>query len=259
MWDPRAYLRFGGERSRPFFDLLARVDAVKPRTVVDLGCGPGTLTASLAERWPDATVIGLDSSAEMIDAARGLGSGARFDVADVRDFHPQAEVDVVVANAVLQWVPGHDALLESWATELHAGAWIAFQVPGNFDAPSHRIIRQVAADRGLEGRLRGVDAVLEPVAYAALLADRGCAVDAWETTYIHRLPADGAEHPVLKWVEGTALRPIRAALDEREWVAFRAELEPRLRDAYPIHNGLAFFPFRRIFVVATTPVAPIKD
>jgi trans-aconitate 2-methyltransferase len=263
VWDPRAYLRFGDERSRPFFDLLSRVEAANPRVVVDLGCGPGTLTVTLAERWPDATIVGLDSSVDMVNAARGLGSSVHFDVADVRDFHPEPEVDIVVGNAVLQWVPGHDALLERWVNELQPGAWIAFQVPGNFDAPSHRIIREVAADYGLEDRLRGTDAVLEPVAYATLLTDVGRTVDAWETTYVHRLPVDGPEHPVLRWVEGTALRPVRAALDEREWVAYRAELERRLRDAYPVHNGLVFFPFRRIFVVARPPFPPpfppIKD
>lgn len=256
MWDPNAYLRFADERSRPFFDLLARVPATDPATVVDLGCGPGTLTAHLRQRWPAATIQGLDSSSEMIAAARALPAAqtVRFEVADVRDWHPTPDVSVVIANAVLQWVPGHEALLARWADELATGATLAFQVPGNFDAPSHVAIREVAAlpawrDR-LAGVLRGSNAVLSAAGYAELLARHGLAIDAWETLYLHELTAEGNDHPVLRWVEGTALRPVRSALDEADWAAFRAELNPRLHAAYPVHNGRVWFPFRRIFVVA---------
>jgi trans-aconitate 2-methyltransferase len=254
VWDPTVYQRYGDERSRPFGDLLARVPAGDPAEVVDLGCGPGPLTVGLTERWPGARVVGLDSSPEMISAARALGSGVTFAVADVRDWHPSPEVAVVLANAVLQWVPGHERLLVEWAGELAPGAVLAFQVPGNFDAPSHRSIRAVAAAprwrEPLDGVLRGTESVLEPSAYARLLTGAGGAVDAWETTYLHLLPATGDDHPVLSWVEGTALRPVRAALPAAEWTAFRDELAARLHDEYPVHDGLVYFPFRRVFVVA---------
>lgn len=256
MWDPNAYLRFADERSRPFFDLLARVPARDPAVVVDLGCGPGSLTGHLHRRWPDAAVHGLDSSPEMIAAARAEPEAAtvRFEVGDVRDWRPSTDVSVVVANAVLQWVPGHDALLARWADELPAGAALAFQVPGNFDSPSHVLIREVAAlpawrDR-VAGKLRGTDAVLTPAGYAELLAGHGLTIDAWETTYLHELVQAGDDHPVLRWVEGTALRPVRSRLDDAEWARFRAELNPRLAAAYPVHSGRVWFPFRRIFVVA---------
>ncbi|MET8912535.1 trans-aconitate 2-methyltransferase [Micromonospora sp. NPDC004551] len=267
MWDPSTYLRYGDERSRPFHDLVARVPAERPRAVVDLGCGPGTLTATLAGRWPDSRIAGLDSSAEMIARARALtrvrslaGSGVvaepvAFSVGDVRDWRPEPDVDVVVCNAVLQWVPGHQELLTRWAGALPAGAWLAFQVPGNFAAPSHRALREVAGrDRWrdtLAPLLREAP-VEEPVDYAALLVGAGCAVDAWETTYVHLLPAAGADHPVLAWMEGTALRPVRAALDDAGWADFRAELGVRLAEAYPVRQGQVYFPFRRIFVVART-------
>jgi trans-aconitate 2-methyltransferase len=254
MWDPTTYLRYGDERARPFGELLSRISADAPAEVVDLGCGPGTLTMHLPERWPAARVVGLDSSEEMIRSARALGSTIAFEVADVRDWHPSAAVGVVLANAVLQWVPGHDELLRRWATELTPGAVLAFQVPGNFDAPSHRAIRAVA-DRprwqsALAGVLRGTESVLEPTAYVQLLSTAGASVDAWETTYLHQLPVAGPDHPVLSWVEGTALRPVRAALGDADWAAYRAELSAELTRAYPVHNGLAYFPFRRIFVVA---------
>lgn len=259
MWDPTAYLRFADERSRPFADLLARVSATEPKTVVDLGCGPGSLTLGLRRRWPAATILGLDSSGEMIAAAQSqpAGPAVRFEVADVRDWRPTADVGVVVANAVLQWVPGHDTLLARWADELSPGATLAFQVPGNFDSPSHVAIREVASrprwhDRVAAG-LRGSDAVLTAARYAELLVTHGCTVDAWETMYLHLLPDAGGEHPVLRWVEGTALRPVRSVLDEAEWAEFRAELNHHLAAAYPVHNGRAWFPFRRVFVVATAP------
>ncbi|MFI6761908.1 trans-aconitate 2-methyltransferase [Micromonospora sp. NPDC050417] len=265
MWDPSRYLRYRDERARPFHDLLARVPATTARTVVDLGCGPGNLTTTLAQRWPQARVTGLDSSPEMIAKAVGLGSGIEFAVGDVRDWAPDPTVDVVVSNAVLQWVPGHEELLVRWAAQLSAGAWLAVQVPGNFDAASHRALRAVAEDprwrEPIEPLLRSAP-VADPVGYATLLTGAGCAVDAWETTYVHLLPADrAADHPVLTWMEGTALRPIRASLggDTPAWADFRATLGRRLAEAYPVRDGLVYFPFRRHFFVAQTGARAVAD
>jgi trans-aconitate 2-methyltransferase len=147
MWDPGQYRQFAGERARPFFELLARVGATDPGLVADLGCGPGELTAALASRWPGADVVGVDSSPEMIRAAEaGAGAGGRlsFVLADLREWRPERAVDVIVSNAVLQWVPDHLAVLASWPGMLAAGGWLAFQVPGNFDQPSHEILRELA-------------------------------------------------------------------------------------------------------------------
>jgi trans-aconitate 2-methyltransferase len=253
MWDPGLYLRYGDERGRPFGDLLARIGAAAPRTVVDLGCGPGNLTATLPLRWPDARVEGIDSSPEMVARARELNPDLTFETGDVRSWAPAAEVDVVVSNAVLQWVPGHEELLVRWAGQLADGAWLAFQVPGNFDAPSHRALRAVAADPRWQAAL--AEAVIprtvpDPDGYARLLAGAGCEVDAWETTYLHQLPAGEGPHPVLTWMEGTALRPVREVLPDVEWAEFRSRLGTRLAEVYPVAGGVVYFPFRRIFVVA---------
>ncbi|WP_297620307.1 trans-aconitate 2-methyltransferase [Nocardia sp.] len=255
MWDPQQYLAFDDHRARPFFDLVTRVRAEKPRRVVDLGCGPGNLTVSLAERWPEAALEASDSSPEMVAAARERGIDAVL--GDVRDWQPGADTDVVVSNAVLQWVPGHQDLLSAWARELPAGAWLAFQVPGNFDAPSHLAIRTLAARPQWRERLAPANlleprAVLDPEGYAQLLAAAGCTVDAWETTYLQRLT--GAD-PVLEWVTGTALTPVRDVLDDAGWQEFRSELAPLLRTAYPEQaDGSTWLPFRRIFVVAQTAI-----
>jgi trans-aconitate 2-methyltransferase len=260
VWDPAIYLRYGDERSRPFLDLVNRIPAESPRAVVDLGCGPGTLTETLAGRWSGARITGLDSSAEMIAQANSRHSRVSYAVGDVRDWVPESDVDIVVCNAVLQWVPGHETLLTRWAAELPAGAWLAVQVPGNFDAPSHRAMRATAAEPAFAARLTAASrarAVPEPDGYARLLTRAGCAVDAWETTYVHLLPAaDGDEHPVLRWMEGTALRPVRAALGEgADWATFRRDLAARLAEAYPAEDGVVYFPFRRVFVVARTAAA----
>lgn len=255
MWDPRAYLQFADYRERPFHELLARVGASEPRRVVDAGCGPATLTPVLAQRWPDATVEAFDSSPEMVAAARGRGVAAT--VGDVGSWSPGAEVDVVVANAVLQWVPEHLEVLARWARVLPDGAWLAVQVPGNFKAPSHALTRELAGRpqwrEELDGVLRGGDAVGEPQGYADRLLELGCTVDAWESTYLQRLSGND---PVLQWITGTALRPVRAALSDTDWELFVTQLAPMLREAYPEStlageaDSGAWMPFRRIFVVA---------
>ena len=250
LWDPAAYQTFNDHRGRPFHDLLAQVATTGPRRVVDVGCGPGTVTRVLAQRWPRAHIEAFDSSPEMVAAARANGIDAS--VADAGQWSPGPEVDVLVANAVLQWVPEHAAVLARWAGALTRGAWLAMQVPGNFTAPSHVLTRELAGEAGwageLGGVLRGANTVLDPREYAELLIAEGCTVDAWETTYAHRLTGPD---PVLAWITGTALRPVRAALDDAGWESFRAQLAPRLRAAYPpTADGSTWLPFRRVFVVA---------
>jgi trans-aconitate 2-methyltransferase len=271
MWDATLYLRFGGERARPFFDLLARVGAEMPRYVVDLGCGPGHLTATLAQRWPSATVCGVDNSPQMIEAARQLapaaarrsagseGSGSvltshapglSFMLDDIRHWEPQSLPDVIVSNAVLQWVPGHRELLVRWAGQLADGGWLAFQVPGNFDQPSHVILREMAASARWRSLLRDVELNRQsasPVEYAELLAGAGCEVDAWETTYVHVL---AGSDPVLEWYKGTGLRPVLAVLDADQAADFLAEYGEKIRVAHPPGPFGTVFPFRRVFTVA---------
>jgi trans-aconitate 2-methyltransferase len=254
VWDPQQYLRFDDERSRPFYDLVSRIQADQPRLVVDLGCGPGQLTASLTRRWPEAEVHGIDSSAEMIDAAgehTAEGPGQlSFTQGDVRDWKPGQPVDVIVSNALLQWVPGHEDLLPGWAEALVPGGWLAFQVPGNFDQPSHAIMREMARSPRWRAALAGVELnrqALDPSRYVDLLSRAGCTVDAWETTYLHVLQG---EDPVLEWYKGTGLRPVLTALDSGQAAEFLAEYGTRIRAAYPSQPYGTILPFRRVFVVA---------
>jgi len=259
VWDPGQYLRFADERSRPFFELAGRVGAENPGLVADLGCGPGQLTATLADRWPGAEVLGVDSSAEMIEAARALPGSERrgparrlsFAVADVREWQPERPADVIISNAVLQWVPDHLELLTRWAGLLSTGGWLAFQVPGNDDQPSQTILRDLARSKSWRSLLADVPLnrqAADPADYLALLAGAGCQADAWETTYLHVLHG---EDPVLDWYKGSALRPVISALPPGQAAEFVADYGARVREAYPPAPYGTVLPFRRVFVVAT--------
>ena len=253
-WDPDRYLTYADERGRPFVELVGRIGAQDPRTVVDLGCGPGNLTALLAERWPAADVRGVDSSPEMVAAARRDVPGIAFEVADLRDWRPVRPVDVLVSNATLQWVPDHLELLPLLVDRVTPGGWLAFQVPGNFDEPSHTIRGELAAEEPYAAHTVGVavPASHDPAVYLEALTALGCTVDAWETTYLHVLTG---EDPVFTWVSGTGARPTLQALPDGLREQFEEEFKRRLRAAYPPGEQGVVLPFRRIFVVARVSAA----
>lgn len=259
VWDPQKYAQFQTERSRPFFDLLAQVEAEAPRLVVDLGCGNGPMTLALAARWPQARVVGVDSSTEMLDAARERDTEGRvewveadlasWDIADLG-----AAPDVVITNATLQWVPQHLPLLERWVDALAEGGWLAMQVPGNFDAPTHSLMREVATRHPRRAELEAGAkryGAGEPSTYIQILSRSGLSVNAWETTYHHVLDPEGeSENPVLDWVSGTGLRPVLEVLtDESEREAFLADYGDRVAEAYPRTPAGVILPFRRVFAV----------
>jgi trans-aconitate 2-methyltransferase len=263
-WDPQRYLAYADERGRPFVELLARVAAHEPGVVVDLGCGPGNLTRLLAERWPGAQVTGIDSSVEMIAAAREGGGPVRFENGDLREWVAASRpepVDVLVSNATLQWVPGHLELLPALVAAVAPGGWFAFQVPANFDQPSHTIRAELAAEAPYAAHTAGVanpDAH-DAATYLRALAGLGCTVDAWETTYLHVLTG---EDPVFDWVSGTGARPTLQGLEEadpRLRIQFEREFRRRLRTAYPPEPYGVMLPFRRVFVVARTGAPQERD
>lgn len=256
-WHPATYLRFAGERARPFADLLGRVRAGEPRIVVDLGCGEGALTASLAHRWPRARVTGIDSSPGMLAAAGAHAVPGRvtFAAGDLRTWTADEPVDLLVCNAVLHWVPGHAELLGRWAGQLAPGGELAVQVPGNFRAPTHALLADLCRSPRWADRLAGTappaDAVLEPEGYLAVLESAELDADVWETTYLHVL--SGAD-PVLGWVRSTILRPVLALLDEADGAQLTDAYAAALRAAYPPRpDGTTVLPFRRIFAIGRHP------
>jgi len=257
-WDPTQYLRFGDERTRPAIELLARIPHPAPRIVVDVGCGPGNITRLLAERWPAADVVGVDHSPQMLAAAAAEPSRVRWVEADAYDWQPSAPVDVLFSNATLQWLHGHETLLPRLLGNVAPGGRLAIQMPLNWAAPSHRLMRETLADGGPGGcplgtpELRAsldVPWVAEPERYFDILAHVAADIDIWETTYLHVLAGDD---PVVEWVKGTGLRPILRGLGEDERATFLGAYARRLRAAYPRRgDGRTVFPFRRLFVVAT--------
>ena len=260
-WNPQQYEKFRNHRRRPFADLTVRVGAISPAIVVDLGCGSGALTLELAKRWPRARIIGLDSSAPMLDQARRNDSLGRVEWvhSEVESWDPAqvgASIDVIITNSLLQWVPSHPRLIPGWIKALAPGGWFAMQVPGNFNAPSHTLLREVAtrSSRAAEllPRLGRGETVSEPAVYLFLLAALGCDVDAWKTTYQHVLDPGGDQvEPVLEWTKGTALLPVFEVLkDEGERADFVAAYGRALLQAYPRQPFGTVFAFRRIFAVA---------
>ncbi len=259
-WDPQTYLQFGAERARPVADLLTRVQVDDPRVVVDLGCGPGNLTAALAERWQHARVHGLDSSPEMISRAATLtgpfDGRLTFAVGDLRDWAVAGpdggDVDVLFSNAALHWVPGHLDLFPDLVDRLTPGGWLAVQVPGNFGERTHTALAELASSPAwaphFAGRDPGRREAVEPAAYLQVLAALGCRVEAWETTYLHVLDGEDA---IVRWVSGTALRRYLSELDDDEQrSAFVDQYRSLVEAAYPRRPWGTVLPFRRVFVVA---------
>lgn len=257
-WDPDLYVRFADHRDRPFHDLLARVSAAPEEVAraADLGCGPGTLTATLRDRWPSARVLGVDSSAEMIDkASQGPTEDPllRFVQQDLRDWirqEPLSGYDLIVSNATLQWVPDHLDLLPDLVCLLRPAGWLAIQIPGNHDAPLHTILRELArSGRYAAHAAPAADrfTLPGPTDYLRVLAGLGCQVDAWETTYYQVLHGPD---PVYRWISGTGARPVLQALPEDPREQFVAEYQERLRQAYPAQDVGTVLPFRRVFAVA---------
>ncbi|MEU9846138.1 trans-aconitate 2-methyltransferase [Streptomyces sp. NPDC047985] len=257
VWDPQQYLRHADHRTRPFRDLLARVPdppAAPALRIADLGCGAGNVTILLADRWPGARVTGYDNSPQMLERARAhTGPLLDFAEADAATWTPTEPYDLIVSNALLQWVPGHTARFPVWLDALTPGGTLAFQVPGNFDQPTHVLMRELADSprwrARLDGVLRHTDAVLTPAAYLDALTAPGITADVWETTYLHLLPG---EDPVLDWVKGTGLRPVLTALadDPQAREAFLTAYRDLLRTAYPAGPHGTVLPFRRVFAVA---------
>ena len=251
MWDPQQYAKYSGHRARPFFELIARLDADAPRHVYDLGCGPGELTAVLAARWPGATVVGVDNDPAMLaQAAPHRTDRLSFVDGDLGEFLPPADAELIVSNAAYHWVEHNAEMLRKIASRLPADGWLAIQVPGNFSAPSHSLIRELVAEARWQKRTGGLRLreapVLDAAGYGAVLAGAGLTVDTWETTYNQVLPGPD---PVLEWVTGTALRPVLDTLPPPLQQELLDELRPMLRAAYPAGPLGTVFPFRRIFAV----------
>ncbi len=249
MRDPVQYARFSDQRSRPFFNLLERVPQGDFRRIVDLGCGSGELTVSLAERWPQASVLGLDNSAQMLEKAwqHQMPGRLEFLNGDIVDYAEPA--DLIFANAALQWVDDHTTIFPRLVELLNPGGVLAVQMPFSHVQRSHELLEETVRTGPWATRLEAWHRFrVEPLAsYVEQMLELGCEIDAWETTYYFVLQG---ENPVLEWVKGTSLQPILTLLDTSEREQFTAQYAGKLRDAYPPTSHGTVYPFRRIFFVA---------
>jgi len=251
-WDPAQYLKFAGPRLRPAIDLLQRVDAAQPRNIYDLGAGAGNVTPLIVERWPDAHVVGVDSSAEMLAKAAAESPQIEWRQADLGRWQPDAPADLIYSNAALHWLDNHKRLFPSLFSALAPGGVLAVQIPRNFGAPSHTSITETALNGPWRAQLEPLlrpSPVAEPGFYYDLLAPLAAKLDIWETEYLQVL--DGP-NPVKEWTKGTWLAPLLEVLAEPERSRFEAAYAERVAAFYPPRrDGKTLFPFRRLFIIAT--------
>jgi trans-aconitate 2-methyltransferase len=251
-WDAGHYLRFADARTLPAVGLLSRIEKKAPRSVVDLGCGPGNSTGLLRQRWPDASVVGLDSSVNLLEAARRDYPGIAFVTGDIATWATDGPCDVVFANASLQWVGAHDRLMPRLFGQVAPGGVLAVQMPRNHDFATHALMRQVAAEGEWRGRLAGArepSPVKPPEFYYELLAPRSATFTVWETNYIQIMDGVAA---IIAWLHGTGLRPFLARLTKAERPIFLERYAALLADAYPAQaDGKIVLPYPRLFFVET--------
>ncbi|VEF09575.1 trans-aconitate methyltransferase [Pseudomonas fluorescens] len=253
-WSAKQYVAFEDERTRPARDLLAAIPTPAARTAVDIGCGPGNSTELLVQRFPDARVSGLDSSADMIAAARERLPQLRFELVEIDKWTAEGPFDVIFANAVLQWVPNHATLLPALAGKLSAGGSLAIQMPDNLNEPSHRLMREVAANGPWASKLASAAGQRTEMAsasdYFSMLRPHCARVDVWRTTYHHQLTGGAAG--VVEWFKGSGLIPFLSPLTEEERAQYLQQYLTAVSNAYPaLADGSVLLPFPRLFIVAT--------
>ncbi|MCI1897476.1 MAG: trans-aconitate 2-methyltransferase [Enterobacter sp.] len=245
-WNPSLYLQYGAERTRPAAELLARIALNDVSSIVDLGCGPGNSTALLHQRWPSAQIVGVDNSPAMLEQARVAVPECRFIEADIQRFRPEHALNLIYANASLQWVPDHYELLPHLVSLLALNGVLAIQMPDNQQEPTHVLMREVAYEQGYPDRSR--DALPGVHAYYDILSEAGCEVDIWRTTYYHKMSSHQA---IIDWVSATGLRPWLQELNESEQRNYLKRYQELLEQQYPLQeNGQILLAFPRLFIVA---------
>ena len=250
-WNMLQYLKFASERTRPAHDLMARIPLEDPGTVYDLGCGAGNVTALLAERWPRARTVGVDSSPQMLAKARTVSDAIEWREGDVAAWSPPAPADLLFSNAALQWLDDHEDLFPRLISLVRPGGVLAVQMPRNHREPALAAITELARSGPWAAQLEAVlrpSPVAEPEVYYGLLAPHAARVEVWETIYHQVLEG---ENPVVEFSRSTALRPVLNTLEEPEREHFLALYAERMAEAYPRRpDGRTLYPFRRLFLVA---------
>jgi len=253
-WSPKQYAKFEQERNRPVADLLAQIKSTTVESAADIGCGPGNSTEILQFHFPQAVITGIDTSPEMIQAARKRLPRIRFEIANIQEWSASERFDVILASAALHWVPSHESLLPALIAKLSDRGSLAVQIPDNLEEPVHRIISEIATSGTWAQKLTAASKAganrHSAEWYFDVLQRVVDRVDIWRTTYYHGLPGGATE--ITEWFKGTALRPYLEVLDADEIPRFLHQFQQSVAEAYPARsNGSILLPFPRLFFVAT--------
>lgn len=247
-WNSLQYLKFEKQRTQSARDLLMRIKAYTPHTAADIGCGPGNSTSAITECFPNAELIGIDSSPNMIEKAKTKYPELKFKLCDALKL--EGKYDLLFSNACLQWIPDHAALIPALMNKLNENGVLAVQMPMNGEEPLFQIIKEVAAESkwGLQDMELQPNETLTPAEYFNILTGCSSSFDIWEIKYYHNLPDHRA---LVDWVKGTRIRPYLDCLDETHGIAFEDEIIERAKAVYPIQNsGEVVLGFRRFFFTA---------
>lgn len=251
-WNPDLYRQFEAERTRPAAELLARAIHPNAKFITDLGCGPGNSTELLRHAYPDALLTGIDSSQAMLEQARDRLPSCRFELADIREWRPQQQQDIIYSNASLQWVTGHEHLLPHLMQQLATEGILAIQMPDNLEQPSHYLMQKVAENSLWKAEIGRMENLRNPLLtteqYYDLLASQGALVDIWRTTYYHVMSSAKA---IVDWLSATGLRPFLAPLDDARQDLFLAQYLHELEQVYlPRADRSVLLAFPRLFIIA---------
>lgn len=250
-WDPNQYLRFERERTQPCIDLVNRINVEQANFAVDLGCGPGNSTRVLAQRFSHCSILGVDSSKQMIQRARADMPAFKFEVGDAAAWQGDRAYDVLLSNACFQWIEDHKPLFERLMGQLRVGGQLAVQMPRNFQSPTHQILRSVVTSPPFSSKLQQTEPywVKEPAFYYDVLESMASRIEIWETEYVHVLDDHDA---IIEWYKGTGMRPYLEPLSAGDQKLFIERVREGLGTAYSKQkDGKVLFPFLRIFIVAT--------
>jgi trans-aconitate 2-methyltransferase len=249
MWNPEQYNKYSEQRNRPAIELIERIPPKSYKSIIDLGCGDGVITKMLLDRYNPEHIVGVDNSSSMLEKAQLTPTDINWQLSDITDF--TGNYDLIFSNAALQWLNNHNVLFKQLVQQTNNT--LAIQMPNNFDAPSHVLLRETILENPrfkdkLASTIRTAP-VMSKQDYYQLLCDNMSYLDIWETQYLQLLTGNS---PILEWVRGTALVPIREKLTADEYTEFEMKYNEKLKQTYkPASNGVTLFPFSRIFIVAS--------
>jgi trans-aconitate 2-methyltransferase len=251
-WDPQQYLQFEHERTQPSIDLVARIPFEDPKTIIDIGCGPGNSTQILRKRWPRADIVGLDNSEKMIERARTDHPGQKWVIGDASSLETDRKYDIVFSNAAIHWIPDHHLLIPRLFQIVKQDGILAIQVPANYESPLYKIILNVAGSSKWCAFTSGCDELItyhKAEYYYNQLVSLTQDIAMWETTYYHILKS---HQDLVAWYKSTAMKPILEKLPtDKNRKEFEQTVLAECKKYYsPQSDGRILYPFKRLFFTA---------